>query len=76
MILPGIGNSVPAPLLANLGAARADVYADDFAMGAQHNAQERTIGEFKELVEAAGWRIERVYQPVAGVFSQVMCVKV
>ncbi|EIN13035.1 S-adenosyl-L-methionine-dependent methyltransferase [Punctularia strigosozonata HHB-11173 SS5] len=65
----------PAPLLANLGEANSDVYTTDFTMAALLNAQERTLGEFKDITEAAGWKIEKVYQTVGSSLSQILCIK-
>ncbi|KAF8887585.1 S-adenosyl-L-methionine-dependent methyltransferase [Infundibulicybe gibba] len=46
----------PAPLLANLGEANSDVYTTDFVMATLFNAQERTLGEFMEMTQEAGWK--------------------
>ncbi|KAF9492857.1 S-adenosyl-L-methionine-dependent methyltransferase [Pleurotus eryngii] len=62
-----------SPLLANLGEASSDVYTTDFTMAALLNSQERTLGEFKEMVEEAGWAIEKVYQTAGSSFSQIVC---
>jgi hypothetical protein len=65
----------PAPLLANLGEANSDVYTTDFTMAALLNAQERTLGEFKDITEAAGWKIEKIYQTVGSSLSQIVCTR-
>nr|BBF98762.1 O-methyltransferase [Tricholoma matsutake]BBF98763.1 O-methyltransferase [Tricholoma matsutake] len=65
----------PAPLLANLGEANAAMYSLDLAMTLMFNSQERTLGEFKEMTEAAGWKIQEVYQTARGFFSQLVCTK-
>lgn len=41
----------PSPLLANLGEATSAAYITDFTMAALLIPQERTLGEFKGLVE-------------------------
>jgi hypothetical protein len=64
---------VPYPLLPNLGEANSDVYTTDFTMAALLNAQERTIGEFTEIIEAGGWKLEKVYQTVGSSLSQLVC---
>ncbi|EIN04073.1 S-adenosyl-L-methionine-dependent methyltransferase [Punctularia strigosozonata HHB-11173 SS5] len=77
LIYPGSWTpDVPSPLLANLGEASAEVYFIDFAMTALFNGQERTLGEFKEMAEQAGWKIEKVYQTVGSRISQVVCSKI
>ncbi len=63
----------PSTLLANLGEANSDVYTTDFTMAALLNSQERTLGEFKEMVEEAGWTIRKVYQTAGSSFSQIVC---
>jgi len=65
--------SAPYPLLANFGEAYSDVYTTDFTMAALLNAQERTLGEFKEMTKAAGWEIEHIYQTVGSSLSQIVC---
>ncbi|KAF8889653.1 S-adenosyl-L-methionine-dependent methyltransferase [Infundibulicybe gibba] len=65
----------PAPLLANLGETNSDVYTTDFTMAALLNAQERTLGEFKEITQEAGWRIEQILQTSGSSLSQIICVK-
>ncbi|KAF4580764.1 hypothetical protein EYR38_003050 [Pleurotus pulmonarius] len=64
----------PSPLLANLGEVNSDAYTTDFTMAALLNSQERTLGEFKEMVEEAGWTIQKVYQTAGSLFSQIVCV--
>jgi hypothetical protein len=65
----------PAPLLNNLGEANETVYGLDFAMALLFNSQERTLGEFKEMTEAAGWKVQRVYQTPRSFFAQILCTK-
>lgn len=50
-----------SPLLANLGEATSYAYITDFTMPALLNSQERTLGEFRGLVEEASWVIQNVY---------------
>jgi hypothetical protein len=65
----------PAPLLANLGQANSDVYTTDFTMAVLLNAQERTAGEFEEMMGAAGWKIEEIWQTRGSCLSEIVCVK-
>jgi hypothetical protein len=65
----------PSPLLANLGESMAEVYLVDFGMTALFGSQERTLEEFKEMTEQAGWRIDRVYQTIGSCISQIVCSK-
>lgn len=65
----------PAPLLANWGEVQGHVYTVDFTMAALLNSQERTLDEFKELTEATGWKIQKVYQNANSSFSQLLCTK-
>ncbi|KAF8870322.1 hypothetical protein BD779DRAFT_1681279 [Infundibulicybe gibba] len=65
----------PAPLLANLGEANSDIYTLDFSMAALHNAQERTLEDFKEMTQAAGWKVERVFQSSGSTLGQIVCTK-
>lgn len=69
-------NAVPSPLLPNLGAAMADAYGDDLMMASLFGSQQRTIGEFKDMTEEAGWKIEVVHQTDGTAVSQVVCVKI
>ncbi|KAF8870330.1 S-adenosyl-L-methionine-dependent methyltransferase [Infundibulicybe gibba] len=66
----------PAPLLANLGEANSGVYFLDFSMASLFNSQERTLGEFQEMVREAGWKIERVFQTSGNPLSHIVCVKI
>lgn len=65
-----------APLLGNLGAAMIDAYGDDLLMAALFGGQQRTVGEFGEIVAEAGWKIEAVYPTVGTAVCQVVCVKI
>jgi hypothetical protein len=65
----------PVPLLTNLGEANEGLYALDHFMGLLFNGQERTLLEFKEMTEAAGWKIQKVYQAARSPFSQLICKK-
>jgi hypothetical protein len=67
--------SPPAPLLANLGQANSDVYMTDFGMAVLLNAQERTVEEFEEMVGAAGWKIEEIWQTRGSCLSEIVCGK-
>ncbi|TFK37298.1 S-adenosyl-L-methionine-dependent methyltransferase [Crucibulum laeve] len=66
----------PYPLLANLGEANSPTYRLDIAMEALFNGQERTLGEFQELTEGTGWRIEKIFQTKGSNISQILCTKV
>ncbi|KAF8990715.1 S-adenosyl-L-methionine-dependent methyltransferase [Cyathus striatus] len=67
---------VPEPLLANLGEATSPTYRLDMAMEALFHGQERTLGEFRELTQETGWRIERIYQTRGSAISQILCSRV
>ncbi|KAF8520309.1 S-adenosyl-L-methionine-dependent methyltransferase [Gautieria morchelliformis] len=68
-------STAPPPLLTNFGEANSDVYTTDYTMAVLLNAQERTLGEFEEMLAAAGWKIEIVYQTVGSCLSQIVCSK-
>lgn len=70
------GSNAPEPLLANLGEANAEVYTIDFSMAGLFNAQERTLGEFKEITGDSGWGIEEIFQTSGSSLSHIVCVKV
>lgn len=63
----------PPPLLANLGQMSSDVYSTDFTMAALLNAQERTLGEFHDMLKESGWDIEVIHQAVGSSLSQIVC---
>jgi len=65
--------SAPSPLLANLGQMNSDVYLTDFTMAALLNAQERTLGEFHDMLKDSGWDIEVIHQAVGSSLSQIVC---
>lgn len=65
----------PPPLLANLGEANSDVYSTDFTMAALFNAQERTLGEFINMTDESGWKIDEIFQALGSSLSQFVCVK-
>ena len=66
----------PAPLLPNLGQAFSEVYLMDLTMAVLANGQERTIGELKEMTEAAGWQIVRIHQTPGCCFGEIVCKKI
>lgn len=68
--------SPPAPLLPNLGQAFSEVYLMDLTMAVLANGQERTIGEHKEMTEAAGWRIVKIHQTPGCCFGEIVCEKI
>jgi hypothetical protein len=41
-------------------------------MMALHNSQERTIGQFHELVEGTGWKLESISTSSAGTMSSLV----
>ncbi|KAK0458974.1 O-methyltransferase-domain-containing protein [Desarmillaria tabescens] len=51
----------PAPLLANMGAANASPYFTDLSMYVHFNGQDRTLAHIVELLNRAGWAVERMY---------------
>ncbi|KAK0235364.1 S-adenosyl-L-methionine-dependent methyltransferase [Armillaria nabsnona] len=55
----------PKPLLANFGHARVGEYLFDLQMLVTVNGQERTIRQFSDILEIAGWEIEEVKSAAA-----------
>ncbi|SJL09409.1 uncharacterized protein ARMOST_12787 [Armillaria ostoyae] len=55
----------PKPLLANFGHARVGEYLFDLQMLVTVNGQERTIRQFSDILEIAGWKIEEVKSAAA-----------
>lgn len=51
---------MPAPLLANGGCASANSYLQDIQILDLMNSKERTVRQFKELLEKTGWKLNRV----------------
>ena len=41
-------------------------------MLALFNAQERTLGDYIEIMEAGGWRIQKIYSPNGRRISHVL----
>jgi len=52
----------PAPLLPNFGGANLFQYWQDLQMMSLLNSRERTIGQFKGLLEQTGWKLEKVHR--------------
>ncbi|KAJ3537872.1 hypothetical protein NM688_g6604 [Phlebia brevispora] len=52
----------PEPLLANFGLANVLAYDLDLVMLNNLNANERTIGEWRELFAASGWKLTAVHE--------------
>ncbi|KAL0961428.1 hypothetical protein HGRIS_006374 [Hohenbuehelia grisea] len=52
----------PKPLLANYGPVSESAYGLDLTMLAFLNAQERTFGKLRSLLESAGWRMKRAHR--------------
>ncbi|KIM81164.1 hypothetical protein PILCRDRAFT_8864 [Piloderma croceum F 1598] len=65
-------SSVPYPLLANLGRVNFHSVRIDMHMMALHNSQERTVGQFQELVEGTGWKLESISTSSAGTMSSLV----
>ncbi|KAG7439818.1 O-methyltransferase [Guyanagaster necrorhizus] len=55
----------PKPLLANFGHARVGEYLFDLQMLVTVNGQERTIRQFSDILQVAGWEIEEVKSAAA-----------
>ncbi|KAK0186676.1 S-adenosyl-L-methionine-dependent methyltransferase [Armillaria mellea] len=55
----------PKPLLPNFGHARVGEYLFDLQMLVTVNGQERTIRQFSDILETAGWKIEEVKSAAA-----------
>ncbi|TRM66393.1 S-adenosyl-L-methionine-dependent methyltransferase [Schizophyllum amplum] len=56
--------------------AFSEVYLMDLTMAVLANGQERTIGEHKEMTEAAGWRIVKIHQTPGCCFGEIVCEKI
>ena len=50
----------PAPLLANGGQSSTIAYFQDLQMLSMLNGKERTVAQFKELLEQTGWKLQAV----------------
>ncbi|CCM00235.1 uncharacterized protein FIBRA_02264 [Fibroporia radiculosa] len=66
----------PEPLLANWGAANALSYKQDINMLSNHNACERTVPEFAELLSQSGFRIVEVHQAHQSWLPQIVAVPI
>ncbi|KAJ7263048.1 hypothetical protein C8J57DRAFT_1719238 [Mycena rebaudengoi] len=66
----------PAPLLANLGKASANVYWMDLTMQVTFNGQERTLRETVALALSAGWKVVRVTKAPGSLFGHIVAVPV
>ncbi|KZT01060.1 S-adenosyl-L-methionine-dependent methyltransferase [Laetiporus sulphureus 93-53] len=66
----------PEPLLANWGAANSLSYKQDINMLSNHNACERTLPEFADLLGQAGFRIVEVHQAHQSWLPQIVAVPV
>ncbi|PPQ91161.1 hypothetical protein CVT25_002910, partial [Psilocybe cyanescens] len=62
----------PAPLLANLGKASANVYWMDLTMQTMFNSQERTLRELVSLTLSAGWKIVKVTRTSGSMFGYLV----
>ncbi|GBE84991.1 4-O-methyltransferase 1 [Sparassis crispa] len=66
----------PEPLLANWGAANSLSYKQDINMLSNHNAMERTVPEFAELLSKTGFAIAEVHQAHQSWLPQIIAVPV
>ncbi|KAF7324950.1 Ich1 protein [Mycena kentingensis (nom. inval.)] len=66
----------PAPLLANLGKASANVYWMDLTMQVTFNGQERTLREIVSLAASAGWKVVKVVKAPGSLFGHIVAVPV
>ncbi|KAF7303632.1 O-methyltransferase [Mycena indigotica] len=66
----------PAPLLANLGKASANVYWMDLTMQVTFNGQERTLREIVGLAASAGWKVVRVTKAPGSLFGHIVAIPV
>ncbi|KAJ8501510.1 hypothetical protein ONZ45_g12125 [Pleurotus djamor] len=66
----------PKPLLANLGKANAIAYIGDLQMYTGVGGEERTIGTWVELTQAAGWKIVQVFPIPGSLHSQILAVPI
>lgn len=51
----------PEPMLPNFGVGNIRMYQQDVTMFIMHNAKERTLPEFLELSDAAGLKLEKIW---------------
>ncbi|KAK0450342.1 S-adenosyl-L-methionine-dependent methyltransferase [Desarmillaria tabescens] len=64
--IPGATKPLPPkPLLENFGHARVGEYLFDLQMWVTVNGQERTIRQFSDILQIAGWKIEEVKSAAA-----------
>ncbi|KZT70030.1 O-methyltransferase [Daedalea quercina L-15889] len=66
----------PEPLLANWGVANSLSYKQDLNMLSNHNACERTVPEFADLLSQANFRIVEVHQAHQSWLPQIVAVPV
>jgi len=69
---PGKNGEVPAGLLPNLGRAAAGNYFLDLMMMTVNNGKERTAGDLARVMDASGWKIEKIYSPRGSRLSHVL----
>lgn len=63
----------PEALQGNGGFATCTTFTSDIQMLNMIAAQDRTMGEWHELIESAGWKLERIKR---GLLSSIICVPV
>lgn len=51
----------PEPMLPNFGVGNIRMYEQDMIMFIMHNARERTLSELLELSDAAGLKLEKIW---------------
>jgi len=66
----------PEPLLANWGAANSLAYRQDITMLCNHNACERTLPEFADLLSRTGFRVVQVYSAQQSWLPQIVAAPV
>ncbi|KAF7299982.1 hypothetical protein MKEN_01320300 [Mycena kentingensis (nom. inval.)] len=61
--IPGaVSASAPPPLLPNGGAAAARLYSMNMTLQNMTSGGKRTVAEYVELLDKAGWRMTRIYR--------------
>ncbi|TCD62059.1 hypothetical protein EIP91_007518 [Steccherinum ochraceum] len=72
----GEAEVAPAPLLPNFGIAKSDEAYVDILVMTVTNTQERTLDEVNTLLEATGWKLERVHRFPPPSLPQVVAIPV
>jgi len=75
--IPGAARELPpAPLLANYGQANIVPYLMDIHMMGILGGRERTVTQFREILEASGWKLARVHYGAPFVLSNQKLIAV